>query len=115
MPEPSTESSPESSSTPTFPSPPPERLGNTIFIGPDGLRSGWSVLLYAVFFLTLACAAQILVQIMGLANNPRSPQFVALEELLSFGSAYLAALLMARLEQRQAGAYGLPLRQAFGK
>lgn len=114
MPEPSTESSPASPSTPTFPSTPPEGMGNTIFIGPDGLRSGWSLLLYAVFFLTLAYATQILVQIIGLAN-PRSPQFVAIEELVSFGSAYVAALVMARLEQRPAGVYGLPLRQAFRK
>jgi membrane protease YdiL (CAAX protease family) len=115
MPKPSSESSPDSSSTPTFPSQPPERQANTIFVGQDGLRFGWSLLLYAVFFLTLAYATQILVQIVGLANNPRSPQFVAVEELVSFGSAYLAALLMARLEQRPAGAYGLPLHQAFGK
>ena len=114
MPEPSTESSPASPSTPTFPSTPPEGMGNTIFIGPDGLRSGWSLLLYAVFFLTLAYATQILVQIIGLAN-PRSPQFVAIEELVSFGSAYVAALVMARLEQRPAGVYGLPLGQAFRK
>lgn len=114
MPEPSREPSPESSSTPTFPSRPPEPPGNTIFIGQDGLRSGWSLLLFAVFFLTLDYATQIVVQIIGLAN-PRSPQFVAIVELVSFASAYVAALVMARLEQRPAGVYGLPLGQAFRK
>jgi len=39
---------------------------------------------------------------------------VILEELRSFLSAYAAAVLMARLERRPAGVYGLPLRQAFG-
>ena len=106
MPEPSREPSPESSSTPTFPSPPPEPLGNTIFIGQDGLRSGWSLLLFGLFSLTLAYAGQILVQIIGLAN-PRSPQFVAMVDLVSFASAYVAALVMARLEHRPAGVYGL--------
>jgi len=116
MPEPSTESSLESSSTPTFPTPPPEGLATTIFVGQDGLRSGWSLLLYAAFFLMIGYAAQILLlQIGALTGNPRSPLFVALEDLTSFGAAYIAALLMARLEQRPAGAYGLPLRQAFGK
>ena len=110
------DSSPESSSTPTLQAPPPERLANTIFVGQDGLRSGWSMLLYAVLFLTFEYVAQILVlQIGGLTNNPRSPMFVAVEDLMSFGSAYMAALLMARLEQRPAGAYGLPLRQVLGK
>lgn len=114
MPEPSRESSPESPSTPTFPSPPPGPSGNTIFIGQDGLRSGWSLVLFAVFLLTLDYATQILVQIIGLPN-PRSPQFVAIAELVSFASAYVAALVMARLEQRPAGVYGLPLGQAFRK
>lgn len=114
MPEPSREPSPESPSAPTFPSPPPEPPGNTIFIGQDGLRSGWSLLLFAVFFLTLDYATQILVQIIGLPNR-RSPQFVAIAELVSFASAYVAALVMARLEQRPAGVYGLPLGQAFRK
>lgn len=110
------ESSPESSSTPSLPSPPPEGLASTIFVGRDGLRSGWSLLLYAVFFLTLGFAAQILLlRIARLTGDTRSPLFIALEELTSFGSAYLAALLMARLEQRPPRAYGLPLRQAFGK
>lgn len=113
------EAFPESSSSPPSPPPPPEGVASTIFVGQDGLRSGWSLLLYAVFLLTLEYAAQILMQIVGLAgglaNNLRSPQFVAIEELVSFGSAYVAALVMARFEQRPAGAYGLPLGQAFGK
>src|SRR5947208_13788530 len=50
----------------------------------------------------------------GLRVNPDSPPSVILEELRSFLSAYAAAVLMARLERRPAGVYGLPLRQAFG-
>lgn len=110
------ESSQESSSTPVFPTPPPEGLANSLFVGQDGLRSGWSLLLYAVFFLTIGFVAQLLLlQIGALTPNPRSPLFVALGELTTFGAAYLAALAMARLEQRPAGVYGLPLREAFGK
>ena len=110
------ESSQEPSSTPIFPTPPPEGLANSLFVGQDGLRSGWSLLLYAAFFLTIGFAAQLLlIHIGALTPNPRSPLFVALGELATFGPAYLAALVMARLEQRPAGVYGLPLHEAFGK
>jgi membrane protease YdiL (CAAX protease family) len=44
-----TESSPESSSTPAFPAPRPEGLASRIFLSQDGLRAGWSLLLYTAF------------------------------------------------------------------
>lgn len=104
------------SSTPTFPAQPPEGLPSTIFVGPDGLRAGWSLLLYGAFLLMIQYALTIVAVLgAGLDGNPRSPQMVTLEELISFASAYAAALLMARLEGRPARIYGLPLRQAFGK
>jgi len=79
------------------------------------LRVGWSLLLYGAFWLMMEYAIGIVVLLAGgFRVNPRSPQSVVLEELLSFLSAYAAAVLMARLERRPAGVYGLPLRQAFG-
>jgi uncharacterized protein len=111
-----TESSTESSSTPNFQPPPPEGLASRIFLGPDGLRAGWSLLLYAAFWLMIQYALEILVLLAGgYRGNPRSPQAVILEELVGFVSAYAAALLIARLERCPSDAYGLPLRQAFGK
>ena len=111
-----TEPSTESSSTPAYQAPPPDGLASRIFLGPDGLRVGWSLLLYAAFWFMIEYAGEIFfVLIGGFKGNLRSAQSVALEELLSFASAYGAALAMARLERRPAAAYGLPLRQAFGK
>ena len=110
-----TESSSETFSTPASQLPPPEGLLSRIFLGPDGLRVGWSLLLYAAFWLAIEYATGMVVQLAGgFRVNPKSPQAVVLEELLSFVSAYAAALGMARLERRPAGVYGLPLRQAFG-
>jgi CAAX protease family protein len=80
------------------------------------LRSGWSLLIYAAFWLIIGFVAQIIVQqFMGFKIDSLSPRYLLLEEVVSFGSAYGAALLMARLERRPAGLYGLPTRQAFGK
>jgi hypothetical protein len=44
-----------------------------------------------------------------------SPTNVLLQEIVGFASAYGAALLMARMEQCDAGLYGLPWKHAFGK
>ncbi|HEY6943985.1 MAG TPA: type II CAAX endopeptidase family protein [Candidatus Acidoferrum sp.] len=110
------ESSLESSSTPTFPAPPPEGLLSKIFFGQDGLRAGWSLLLYSAFGLMIWYPAVILVVLIwGLRESSYSPQSVALGDLVSFMSAYGAALAMARLERISPERYGLPLLLGFGK
>jgi CAAX protease family protein len=111
-----TESSPESPSTPGFRVPPPAGLASKIFLNDEGLRSGWRLLLFAALWLMIEFVVESLFwQLMGRRIDSYSPQSVALAELLSFASAYSAALLMARLERRSASLYGLPLRQALGK
>lgn len=110
------ESSPDSSSTPASQFPPSRGLLDRIFLNEEGLRAGWSLLIYAAFWVMLEFAGQIIVvQFIGSGFDPFSPQNVLLEEILSFASAYGAALLMARLEKRLANVYGLPMRGAFGK
>ena len=112
-----TTESPRSWSSPPPSEPPPgEGLFSRIFLGPDGLRAGWSLLLYVAFWLLIAYAFGAVVLLAGgFRGKPKSPESVILEELLSFLSAYAAAALMARLERRRVGVYGLPLGQAFGR
>ena len=108
--------SPDPSLIPNFPVPPPEGRASRIFLGDDGLRIGWRLLLYATFWLLINFALEILVfQIIRLDLDRYLPQFVGLVDLLDFTSAYAAALLMARIERRAPGVYGLPVRQALGK
>ena len=110
------ESSPESSPTPNFPSPPPEGLASKIFFSQDGLRAGWSLLLYTAFgFMLWYLLAMVTLLLGGFREGSYSPQSVALGELVSFAAAYGTAVTMARLERLPAGVYGLPLPQAFGK
>jgi uncharacterized protein len=111
-----TESFSDSSSAPASSAPPPEGLPGKIFLNDEGLRSGWSLLIYAAFWLMIDFVTQIIVQqFIGTKIDSLSPQYLLLEEVASFVSAYGAALLMARLEQRPASLYGLPMRHAFGK
>jgi len=110
------ESLPDSSSTPARPTPPSEGLPGKIFLNNGELRSGWSLLIYSAFWLMISFVAQVIVQpFIGLKIDALSPRYLLLEEVVSFGSAYGAASLMARLERRPAGLYGLPVQQAFGK
>jgi membrane protease YdiL (CAAX protease family) len=111
-----TQSLPDSSPTPASQEPPPEGLPGKIFLNDEGLRSGWRLLIYAAFWLMINFVAQVIVeQFIGTKIDSLSPQYLFLEEIASFASAYGAALLMVRLERRPASLYGLPMRQAFGK
>ena len=113
MTEPPSEST---SSTPPPPAPPREGLASRVFLGPDGLRVGWSLLLYLAFCFFIWYPLQILVLvILGSGGSSYSPQSVTLGDLVSFAAAYGAALIMSRLERRPADVYGLPLPEAFGK
>jgi membrane protease YdiL (CAAX protease family) len=111
-----TQSFPDSSSTPASQAPPPEGLPGKIFLNDEGLRSGWSLLIYAAFWLMINFVAQVIVQqFIGIKVDSLSPQYLFLEEIASFASAYGAGLLMARLERRPVSLYGLPIQHAFGK
>jgi uncharacterized protein len=90
---------------------------NKIFLNNEGLRSGWRLLLYVAFWFMIDFAAHFLAaQFSGSGQSERlSPQSVFLDELLSFGAAFGTALLMAQLEGRSPGVYGLPAKGAFGK
>jgi membrane protease YdiL (CAAX protease family) len=89
---------------------------NYVFLNKTGLRAGWRLLIYAVFFLALSMASAF---VLGLLLHPArgvfSPIAQFLAELASFLAAFLAAWIMSRLEQRRTAVYGLPGRGAFGK
>ncbi len=95
---------------------PTQRERFPVFFGPDGLRSGWRLLLFLLI-------AQILgVLLFWVAIRPAfqhglfswSPLKLAVLEMWFFLPLLLAAAIMARIEGRAMGAYGLPGRVAFG-
>jgi len=111
-----TEPSSEPSSPPAWQPPPPEGPLSRIFLGQEGLRAGWRLLLFAALWWIIVFAISVVAaQIVGFPSQPYGPQAVAASDLIDFASAYAAALLMGRLERRSVNEYGLPLRAAFGK
>lgn len=77
----------------------------------DCLRAGWGLAFYALAFCLLQRVAGDLV---GSWNLGALRAGTALE-FAFFVAAAIPALVMARIERRRWGAYGLPVRQAFGK
>lgn len=86
-----------------------------IFVGPNGIRAGWRLLIYLVFAATILGVLYHL----ALHTSPlRVPDF-RLGELLprEFIAAFAmlaAAVIMARIEHRPFGSYGLPWKRALG-
>jgi len=81
----------------------------TVFLGPEGLRAGWGL----VFYLAMQHVLSRWVSFLDLGGS--ALWSMMLEEAGQFVAAALPALVLARVERRRWGAYGLPARQGFGK
>src|SRR5262252_4844171 len=90
---------------------------NTLFRNERGLRAGWRLLMYvamiAIFSMVLNLVLGKIFQLPKI--SPPAPWQMFLQEFLSLMLVFLPAFLMARLEHRPVGDYGLPLHSLFGK
>jgi len=91
-------------------------LVETIFLGPNGIRAGWRAALYVAFFVLIEVALQALIALdpfASVADLLRTPEMLLIRELVLIAGALGAAQIMALLERRKIGAYGIPWRGAF--
>jgi membrane protease YdiL (CAAX protease family) len=102
---------------PTEPSvvlPPPPLTLRTVFFGDDGLRAGWSLLLYiGLFAAVMFCAHAIGNKV----HPPKSPNAMAdhsfslrshfINESIPLAAAILLTWLMSKIERRRNAVYGL--------
>jgi len=100
--------------------PPMPPLPHTIFRGPNGIRAGWRALIFLaiVVGLLIALYLALLLFIRGevaLNLSQLTPLGLGLTEGTLFLFTTIAALIMAGIEHRQYGRYGLPIRSAFEK
>ena len=86
---------------------------DTLFWGPDGLRPGWGLAFYGIAFLALQSLASRLASAQDLGAGGLWSMLLA--EIGNFLAAVIPALILARVERRPWGAYGIPLKQAFGR
>lgn len=97
------------------PAPPQSSFGHSIFIGPRGLRAGWRLLIYGFLYYVLAYGLRwIVFGLTSAAGVSRLWLYMA-AECIPLVAAVLPAMLMARMEGRRLGDYGLPRRQTLGK
>jgi uncharacterized protein len=86
---------------------------HALFFGPDGLRPGWGFAFYLVAFLTIQ---QFAVQLAWARDFGDSGLWSRmLEEFGDILAAVIPAAVLLRVERRPWSAYGLPLKQAFGR
>ncbi len=110
-----------SNPTPLIEPPQPKNSAmRTIFIGPNGLRAGWRLLIYLALSFLVAAIAGLVARLFG-ANRPTGKlsqitpfQLSGLEGAILFYSV-VAAWFMSKIEGRQFGQYGLPVNRAFCK
>jgi membrane protease YdiL (CAAX protease family) len=89
-------------------------LLHKIFIGPNGIRAGWRLLIY------IAIGAAIM-EVIHLLRGNRPPRKITMDvpgpmiirEWVGFAIFAFAAWVMSRIERQPWGSYGMPLRKAF--
>jgi len=109
----SSERDPAPSSTPDFAVATQPSYAHTLFLGPDGLRSGWG---FAFYVLTFYLLQKLVVDIASSRDLGSSGLWsMMLEESCNLVAAVIPALVLARIERRPWKVYGLPGKQAFGR
>ena len=117
------EAKPEAPSSPVPQTPPAPAAGPTtgspsdflsdIFYGPEGVRSGWRLLIYLM--LCSACSI-VLFRLLGRGGSEEDHPAIAtlFSDGLLFVCALIPALIMGAAERRSLAHYGLPWRKALG-
>jgi len=91
-------------------------LVRRVFIGQNGLRSGWRLLIYlAIVAAVLGAIAKFLKVGNSAGRTSLSPIETGGGAAALFLISLLAAWIMSRIEGRSLGQYGLPWVQAFHK
>jgi len=97
--------------TPIEPGPPPRPSAvRKIFVGTEGLRAGWSLLIFIAIFAAIAFCVQVLIHKFH-APPPKpgaelSFSFGYIAESLNFGLTFLVTWIMSKIERRPIAVYG---------
>jgi hypothetical protein len=98
--------------------PPADSTATRIFIGSNGLRAGWRLLIFMAMVKAMATVAQMIItRFFPAALDPTqmTPMRIIAPDLLFCFILTLAAGTMSKIEGRRLGQYGLPRSEALGK
>ena len=98
---------------------------HSIFLGPNGIRAGWRLLIFIAIFAVIAAGIQfVLLHIPYFKHlhdaaqgktQTMSPRGILFGEGFTVLSLFIVVFFMALIEKRTFADYGLPGREAFGK
>ena len=88
-----------------------------LFLGPQGLRAGWGLLIYLVLFNLMGGLLFLVLQrVLNIPDNPPwTPGLILGGEAVQLVFALVATAILGRIEKRSLAAYGVALRTAFGR
>ncbi len=93
------------------------------FLGTNGLRAGWRFFLFLLLVGLFQAAIREMIRLEPALNRilregqrgAMTASYNLLFESAGVAAVFLATLVMARIEHRPIGAFGLPLQRGFGK
>ena len=89
---------------------------NKVFVGRQGIRAGWRLLVYVVIVAVISGVLMLtLIKKFGPPTGTPGPFQLMGQEVVSFAAVFAAAAIMALIERRKIGAYGLPAIEIFGR
>jgi len=98
--------------------PPGDSTTKRIFIGPNGLRAGWRLLIFMAIMMAMSAVARTIIKrFFPAALDPTqlTPMRIIVPDLLVCFILAVAAGIMSKIEGRRLGQYGLPKSEALGK
>jgi membrane protease YdiL (CAAX protease family) len=98
--------------------PPADSTAKRIFIGPNGLRAGWRLLIFMAIVKAMSTVAQMIIsRFFPAALDPTqmTPMRIIAPDLLFCFVLAIAAWTMSKIEGRRLGQYGLPKRDSLRK
>jgi len=85
----------------------------SVFVGPRGLRPGWGFAIFAILWIVLSAGLQVAVSLVYRHHAGMDPRDFLVSDGLSLAATFVVLVLMARIEKRRVGDYGLSLAAGF--
>lgn len=95
-----------------------DSITKQIFVGPNGLRAGWRLLIFMAIVVTMSKVAQMAIRrFFPAALDPTqlTPMRIIAPDLLFCFILAVAAWVISKMEGRRPGQYGLPRGEALRK
>src|SRR5580692_8922214 len=95
-----------------------ESTTRRIFVGPNGLRAGWRLLIFMAMVVAMSNVARVIIKRFfpdALDPTQLTPMRIIAPDLLVCFILAVAAWIMSKMEGRRPGQYGLPRSEALRK